>query len=86
MQRAYTCSVPGVCLMLCVEHASLRQEQQVTVWNFHASIRDPVVLVDSSALNSTADFNLAHTRVGAARGVCEAAKAMLELHQAEHRC
>jgi hypothetical protein len=45
-----------------------------------------VVLVDNSSLDSAADFNLAHIRIGAARGVCEVARATLEYHQAEHGC
>ena len=72
--------------MLCVERDSLRQEHRATVQRFRASIRDLVVLVDNSALDSAADFNLAHIRIRAARGVCEVAQATLEHHQAEHGC
>jgi hypothetical protein len=72
--------------MLCAERDSLRQEHQATVRNFRASIRDLVILVDNSALDSAADFNLASIRIRAARGVCEVAQAALEHHQAEHGC
>jgi hypothetical protein len=72
--------------MLCVERDSLRQEHQVTVRNFRASIRDLVVLVDNSDLNSASDFDFAHIRIRAARGTCEAAQATLEHHRAEHGC
>ena len=84
--RAYTCPVPRACLMLCVERDSLRQEHRATVQRFRAAIRDLVVLVENSSLGSAADFNLAHIRTGAARGVCEVARATLEYHQAEHGC
>ena len=84
--RAYTCPVPRACLMLCVERDSLRQEHRATVQKFRAAIRDLVVLVDNSSLESAADFNLAHLRVRAARGACELARATLGYHQTEHGC
>jgi hypothetical protein len=68
--------------MLCVERDSLRQEHRATVQKFRTAIRDLVVPVDDSSLDSAADFNLAHMRIGAARGVCEVARATLEYHQA----
>ena len=83
--QAYTCPVPRACLMLCVERDSLRQEHRATVQRFRAAIRDLVVLVDNSSLDSAADFNLGHIRLGAARGVFEVARAK-EYHQAEHGC
>ena len=67
--------------MLCVERDSLRQEHRATVQKFRAAIRDLVVLVDNSSLDSAADFNLAHIRIGAARGDCEVARSTLEYHQ-----
>jgi hypothetical protein len=70
--------------MPCAEHNLLRQEHQTAVQKFRAAIRDLVVLVDNSAADS--DFNLAHLRIRAARGVCDAARATLEHHQAEHGC
>ena len=73
--RAYTCPVPRACLMLCVERDSLRQEHRATVERFRAAIRDLVVLVDNSSLDSAAGLNLAHLRI----------RADLELPRAEHR-
>jgi len=68
----------------CAERDSLRQEHRATVRNFHASIRDLVVLVDTSTSDS--DFNLAHLRITAARGRCDVTKATLEHHRAAHGC
>jgi len=84
--RAYTCPVPRACLMLSVERDSLRQEHWATVQKFRAAIRDLVVLVDNSSLDSAAAFNLAQIRIGAARGVYEVARATLGYHQAEYGC
>ena len=70
--------------MLCAKYDLLRQEHQAVVQTFRASIRDLVRLVDNSATDS--DFNLAHLRIRAARGICEAARATMEHHQAEHGC
>ena len=52
--------------------------------NFVAAIRDLVALVDTSATDS--DFDLAHVRIRAARGVYEVAQVALKLHQLEPRC
>ena len=72
--------------MLFVDRDPLREEHQATVQNFRTSIHDLLVLVDNSALDSAADFNLAPIRLRAARGVCEVAQATREHHQAEHVC
>ena len=58
--------------MLCLERDSLRHEHQATVQKYRASIRDLVVLADNSAADAHSDFNLAHLRIRAARGVCDA--------------
>jgi hypothetical protein len=70
--------------MLCAERDSLRQEHQEAVLSFPTSIRDSVKLVDNSFADS--DFNVAHMRIRAARGACEAARATMEHHQVEHGC
>ncbi len=72
--------------MLFVDRDPLREEHQATVQNFRTSIHDLLVLVDNSALDSAADFNLAPIRLRAARGVCEVAQAILEHHETEHGC
>ena len=55
-----------------IREGDLEQAQAgLTVLAFHRLIRDIVGLVDDSSLESAADFNLAHIRIGAARGVCE---------------
>jgi hypothetical protein len=70
--------------MLCAKYDLLRQEHQAVIQTFRASIRDLVRLVDNSGTDS--DFYLAHLRIRAARGICEAARATMEHHQAEHGC
>jgi hypothetical protein len=70
--------------MLCAERDSLRREHRAAAQNLRASIRDLVILVDSSVADS--DFNLAHRRIGVARRAYEAARDGLEYHQAEHGC
>jgi ABC-type branched-subunit amino acid transport system substrate-binding protein len=70
--------------MLCAEQHAFSQEYRAAVHNYHAAIRLPVVLIDRSATNS--DFNLAHLKTKAARGLSEVALAALEHHQAEHGC
>ena len=71
-------------LRMCTEQVSLRLEYRAAVKKFRAAIRDLVVLVDNSATDS--DFNLAHRRIRAARGVCDVARVALEHHQEEHGC
>jgi len=71
-------------MMLCAEHDLRRQEHQAAVQKFRASIRDLVVLVDTTAAES--DFNLAHRRIGAARRTCDMARDAMDHHQAEHAC
>ncbi len=66
---------------LSAEYDSLRQELRAAVQKFVAAIRDLVALVDTSATDS--DFDLAHVRIRAARGVYEVAQAALKLHQLE---
>jgi hypothetical protein len=46
--------------MPCAKRDSLQQERQAAAQKFRASLRDLVVLVDTSATDS--DFNLAHLR------------------------
>jgi hypothetical protein len=70
--------------MLCAEHDSLQQEHRAAIRILRASIRDLVVLVETSAADS--DFTLAHLRIRAACGACEVAQAALEYHQVEHGC
>jgi hypothetical protein len=70
--------------MPCAKRDSLQQERQATAQKFRASLRDLVVLVDTSATDS--DFNLAHLRIRAARGAYEVARAALEHHQMAHGC
>jgi hypothetical protein len=70
--------------MLCAEQNAFWQEHRAAVHNYHAAVRVLIVLVDKSATNS--DFNLAHLKIRATRGLCEAAQAPLEYHQAEHGC
>ena len=70
--------------MPCAEGNTLWQEYRAAVHNAHAAIRELVALVDNSATNS--DFNLAHLRIKAARGLCEVAQAAMEHHQGEHGC
>jgi hypothetical protein len=71
-------------MMLCAKRDSLWQDHRVAVKTFRASIRDLVVLVETSAAHS--DFTLAHLRIRAACGACEVARATLEHHQIEHGC
>ena len=66
---------------LSAEHDSLRQELRAAGQNLVATIRHLVGLVDTSATDS--DFDLAHVRIRAARGVYEVAQAALKLHQLE---
>ena len=70
--------------MLCVEYNAFWQEHRAAVKNYVAAIRELVVLVNQSSENP--DFNRAHLRIKAARGLCDAAQAALEHHQAEHGC
>jgi hypothetical protein len=67
---------------LSAEHDSLRQELRASGQNLVATIRHLVGLVDTSATDS--DFDLAHLRIKAARGVYEVALAALKLHQLKH--
>ena len=71
-------------MMLCAERDSLQREHKVAVHNFHASIRDLVVLVDTSAAD--VDFNLAHRRIRATRRACEATRDGLDHHREGHGC
>jgi hypothetical protein len=70
--------------MECAERDLLRQEHRAALRNFRASIRDLVVLVDTSTADS--DFNLAHLRIRAARGHCDVTQATLEHHREAHGC
>jgi hypothetical protein len=70
--------------MLCAEYDSLRQEHHAAVQDYRASIRDLVVFVDNSAIDS--EFNRAHRRIRAARRTCETARDAMEHHLAEHGC
>jgi hypothetical protein len=70
--------------MLCAEYNAFWQVHRACVNNYVAAIRELVVLVDYSAENP--DFDRAHQRIEAARGLCDAARAALEHHQAEHGC
>jgi len=70
--------------MLCAEYNAFWQEHRAAVKNYVAAVRELVVLVDHSATNQ--EFNRAHLRIKAARGLCDVAQSALEHHLAEHGC
>jgi hypothetical protein len=70
--------------MLCLGRESLRQKDRAAVQKLRSSIRDLVVLIDTSG--TAAELRLAHQRIVVSRWDCEVARYDLEHHRAEHGC
>jgi hypothetical protein len=70
--------------MLCAEYNAFWHEHRAAVQNYVAAVRELVTLVHHSA--AIPDFDRAHLKIKATRGLCDAAQAALEHHKAEHGC
>jgi hypothetical protein len=70
--------------VLCAEQYAFWLEHQAAVKKYVAAIRELVVLVDHSAEKPA--FNRALLLIKAARVLCDAARATLGHHEAEHGC
>jgi len=68
--------------VLCADQNAFWQEYRAAVKNYRKTLRDLAALFDNSATDQ--EFNLAHWRIQAARGLCDTAQASLKHHQAEH--
>jgi len=70
--------------MPCAEQNAFWQEHREAVQDYIAAIRALVALVDHSADDRS--LNRAHRLIKATHGLCDAAQAALEHHEAEHGC